>query len=98
MLEIVQSGGWLMVPILLCSIIAAAIAGERSWTLQRRRVLPDNLLARTWTALKNGELGPDEMRETLVMLAPYAGYPNVTGLAVTCEEVINEVAAGDGGE
>ena len=40
-------------------------------------------------ALKRGELTPDELRETLVMLAPYAGYPNIAGLVVPCEEVIN---------
>jgi 4-carboxymuconolactone decarboxylase len=39
-------------------------------------------------ALKRGELTPDELRETLVMLAPYAGYPNVSGLVLACEEVI----------
>ncbi|MCP5179639.1 MAG: MotA/TolQ/ExbB proton channel family protein [Pseudomonadales bacterium] len=63
MLEIVQSGGWLMVPILLCSIIAAAICGERLWSLQRRRVLPDNLLARTWSSLKNGDIDAQRLRE-----------------------------------
>lgn len=44
-------------------------------------------------ALKNGELSPDELRETLVMLAPYAGYPNVAPLLLPLEETINEVAA-----
>ena len=39
-------------------------------------------------SLKRGELTPDELRETLVMLAPYAGYPNIAGLVVPCEEVI----------
>ena len=34
------------------------------------------------------ELHPDELRETLIMLAPYAGYPNISGLVVPCEEVI----------
>lgn len=41
-------------------------------------------------ALKRGELEPDELRETLIMLAPYAGYPNVAGLVTACEEVIVE--------
>lgn len=66
MLEIMQAGGWLMWPILLCSIIAAAIAGERLWTLQRNRVLPENLLARTWTALKSGGLDAQKLRELRV--------------------------------
>lgn len=44
-------------------------------------------------ALKREELTPDELRETLIMLAPYAGYPNVAPLIMKCEEAINEVAA-----
>ena len=63
MLEIVQSGGWLMVPIVLCSVIAAAISGERLWALQRKRVLPDNLLPQTWTRLKNNELDAQKLRD-----------------------------------
>ncbi len=63
MLEIVQSGGWLMVPILLCSVIAAAISGERLWSLQRKRVLPDNLLPQTWTMLKNNDMDSQKLRE-----------------------------------
>ena len=43
MLEIVQAGGILMLPILACSIIAAAIILERLWTLQHKRVLPPRL-------------------------------------------------------
>ncbi|MGA2519314.1 MAG: carboxymuconolactone decarboxylase family protein [Acidimicrobiales bacterium] len=39
-------------------------------------------------ALKRGELNPEELRETLIMLAPYAGYPNISALVVPCEEVI----------
>ncbi|MEE8285483.1 MAG: MotA/TolQ/ExbB proton channel family protein, partial [Gammaproteobacteria bacterium] len=35
MLELIKAGGWLMVPILLCSVIAMAIVAERFWTLQR---------------------------------------------------------------
>jgi len=40
MLEIVQAGGWLMAPIIACSVIAVAIILERLWTLQEKRVLP----------------------------------------------------------
>lgn len=39
-----QSGGWLMVPILACSVGAAAICIERAWVLQASRVAPDDLL------------------------------------------------------
>ena len=43
MLEIVQAGGWLMLPIIACSIIAAGIILERLWSLQPKRVLPAEL-------------------------------------------------------
>lgn len=52
MLEIVVAGGWLMVPILACSIIAAAIIIERFVNLRRKRVLPAGILERVrqWAA------------------------------------------------
>jgi biopolymer transport protein ExbB len=34
------AGGWLMVPILFCSVLALAIIGERFWTLRRHNVIP----------------------------------------------------------
>jgi biopolymer transport protein ExbB len=44
MWEIVKSGGIFMVPIVLCSIILVGIVLERLWTLQRKRVLPQELI------------------------------------------------------
>ena len=54
MLEIVQAGGWLMLPIIACSIAAAAIILERLWTLQHNRVLPKELTAQVsqWVAYR----------------------------------------------
>lgn len=43
MLEIILSGGWLMVPILACSAIAMAIILERFWTLRTQSVIPPDL-------------------------------------------------------
>jgi len=43
MLEIILAGGWLMVPILLCSTLAVAIIMERFWTLRRTNVIPDGV-------------------------------------------------------
>jgi biopolymer transport protein ExbB len=48
MFEIVKAGGPIMVPIILASIIAAAIFLERLWTLQQRRVLPAELTDKVW--------------------------------------------------
>lgn len=44
MWEIVRAGGPIMWPIILCSVVAAAIIFERSWTLQEKRVLPPDLI------------------------------------------------------
>jgi biopolymer transport protein ExbB len=61
--ELVQAGGWLMVPILLCSVIAAAITVERFWTLRAELVAPRNLLAQVWTWIKNNEMDNRRLRE-----------------------------------
>ena len=63
MLDIVSSGGWLMVPILLCSIVAAAISVERLWSLQRGKITPKNLLAEVWGANKSKDADPQAIRE-----------------------------------
>jgi biopolymer transport protein ExbB len=52
-----------MVPILLCSIVAAAICVERLWTLQRSRIVPKNLVAQIWSAVKTDELDTQKLRE-----------------------------------
>ncbi|MEE4174425.1 MAG: MotA/TolQ/ExbB proton channel family protein [Xanthomonadales bacterium] len=40
MLEILLAGGWMMWPIVLCSIVALAIVIERFWTLRASNVVP----------------------------------------------------------
>ena len=42
--------------------------------------------------LKNGELEPEEIRELMLMIAQYAGYPRAAGLLGIVEEKIAEVA------
>ncbi len=55
MLDIVITGGWLMLPILLCSVVVGAICLERWWTLRREEVVPAELLSQlqssqTWSS------------------------------------------------
>ncbi len=38
-----SAGGWLMLPILICSIVAVAIILERFWSLRRKRIAPVGL-------------------------------------------------------
>jgi biopolymer transport protein ExbB len=46
MWELVKAGGWLMMPLLLCSIFMLAIAIERFVRLKRQLVLPQSLMIR----------------------------------------------------
>lgn len=62
MLELVKSGGWLMAPIILCSIVAMAIIVERLWSLQRERVVPEDLVARAWQWASTGALTEERIQ------------------------------------
>lgn len=63
MIEIIMAGGWLMVPILLCSIAVVAISAERYWTLNPSRIAPRHLLAQVWGWIKNNQLDGNRIRE-----------------------------------
>ena len=54
MLEFVQSGGWLMVPLVLASVVAMGICIERAWSLRTQRVAPSGLLANIVRAIEDG--------------------------------------------
>ncbi|WP_455199074.1 MotA/TolQ/ExbB proton channel family protein [Kaarinaea lacus] len=61
MFEIVKAGGWLMAPIILCSIVALAIIGERLWSLQRKRIIPKHLVAQIWQMHSKGQLNAEQI-------------------------------------
>ncbi|GGY54132.1 translocation protein TolQ [Bacterioplanes sanyensis] len=63
MLEIIQNGGWMMVPIIIASILALAITVERFWTLRPSQVAPADLLAKVWGWMKNKQLDAQRMKE-----------------------------------
>jgi biopolymer transport protein ExbB len=58
MWELVRAGGPFMAPIILCSIVAVGILLERLWTLQRKRVLPDELIKRVSQLAETGQVNP----------------------------------------
>ncbi len=62
MLEIVQSGGWLMLPIIICSVISVAIILERLWTLRQRRVLPQDLTRQVWSWVRKNQLNHQHIK------------------------------------
>ncbi len=80
MLEIVKAGGWLMVPILLCSVIAMAIVLERLWTLRRSRVVPQGLLLTVWEQVRGGGAGAEAQLQRLRARSPL-GRVLAAGLA-----------------
>ena len=61
--------------LLLMGVLAATGAAD-AWKVHARAVL------------QNEELTTEELRETLILLAPYAGYPKVSGLIGETEAVI----------
>lgn len=54
--ELIKSGGWIMLPIVACSIIAVAIVAERLWTLRPSRISPPHLLAQVWRWLQDEQM------------------------------------------
>ena len=56
MQDLVQSGGWMMLPILICSVVALAIVVERFWTLRPSKLAPADTVPQVQTLLKRGLL------------------------------------------
>lgn len=62
MFELIKAGGWLMLPILACSIAAMAICFERLWFLNKDRVLPEGLLAEVFELIRSQQMTPERLR------------------------------------
>ena len=85
--------------VMLRTLFGEVWAREEVLDIRSRRLLIMGVIAAngqvdTWkiqarASLRRRELTPDELRETVIMLAPYAGYPNVAGLLLATEEVIS---------
>ena len=56
MFELIRAGGFLMWPILACSIISMAIIAERFWSLRQTKIAPTNLVASVWQWHKSDQL------------------------------------------
>jgi biopolymer transport protein ExbB len=77
-IDLIRAGGWLMVPIILCSVLAIAIVIERFWTLSAARITPNYVLAQVWTWIKNNQLDSAKLRE--LRLSSPLGQILATGL------------------
>ncbi|MDX1368967.1 MotA/TolQ/ExbB proton channel family protein [Pseudomonas sp.] len=63
MWELVKAGGWIMLPIMLCSIVAVGIIAERLWTLRPSRITPPHLLGQVWRWIKDKKLNNQKLKE-----------------------------------
>lgn len=63
MLEIVIAGGWLMIPIIICSIAVIAISVERFWTLSPEKIAPRNQLGQVWNQIQSNQMDADRLKE-----------------------------------
>lgn len=78
MFELFRQGGWVMWPILLCSIAALAIISERLWALQRKYVLPATLMPQVEQWVTRSEL--DDARIELLRNSSPLGRILAAGL------------------
>lgn len=63
MLEIVMSGGFLMIPIILCSIAVIAISVERYWTLKPDKISPKQQLGQVWSWIQGNQLDSEKLKQ-----------------------------------
>ncbi|MBV2093036.1 MAG: MotA/TolQ/ExbB proton channel family protein [Candidatus Thiodiazotropha sp. (ex. Lucinisca nassula)] len=95
MFELVKSGGWLMLPIIACSIAALGIVIERFWSLQRKRVMPEYLMRQILQLHQEEKLNLADL-DKLKTSSPLgrilaAGLVNRNHSKVVMKEAIEEV-------
>jgi biopolymer transport protein ExbB len=64
--EIINAGGWLMWPLIACSILALAIILERFWALRTNRVIPPQVVTEVWTLYRKNLLDAAKLRQLRV--------------------------------
>jgi len=60
--ELLESGGLLMIPIMICSVLATGIIGERLWALRTSRILPQSLVPEIWHLYRQKKLDVAQIR------------------------------------
>lgn len=69
MLDLIKNGGWLMFPIILCSVVAMGIVAERFWSLQRKKIIPPDLVPHILKMVRQNKLD-DAMFRRLKLSSP----------------------------
>lgn len=78
MLELLKPGGFIMIPLLICSVLALAIIIERFYALRINRVAPQATINELWRWIKKKELNSRKLR--LVQESSPLGRIMVAGL------------------
>ena len=78
LLELIKTGGWLMWPILLSSVIALGIAIERFWTLRKATVAPNGLLDEVLSDWRGDRLSAERLSQ--LQIATPLGQILVAGI------------------
>jgi len=78
LLELVKTGGWLMWPILLSSVIALGVTIERFWTLRKATVAPNGLLDEVLSDWRGGRLSAERLSQ--LQIATPLGQILVAGI------------------
>ncbi len=83
MFEIIVAGGWVMWPIIACSIIALGIIIERLWSLRTEKVMPRQLPVQVWSLYRKNQLDVARIRQLradsllgAVLAAGILNYPH----------------------
>ncbi len=94
MFAIIEAAGWPIWPIIISSVIALAIIGERFWSLRQSIVIPRNLLAQTIQEYRQNGVTP-QLLTRLPDDSPLgqvfaAGLKNVKSTPAIMKEAIEE--------
>ena len=94
MIDIIQAAGWPIWPIILCSIIAIAIIGERFYSLRHELVAPRSLLPRVIQEYRKSGVSADMLsgiaQSSLLGKVLAAGLKNVNSPREVMKESIEE--------
>ncbi|QOJ23913.1 MAG: MotA/TolQ/ExbB proton channel family protein [Gammaproteobacteria bacterium] len=94
MLSLIQAAGWPIWPIIIASVVAVGIIGERMWTLRLSIIAPKELLPRVLNEYKRNGVNP-EMLTRLQKHSPLgqilaSGLKNVKSTREIMKESIEE--------
>jgi biopolymer transport protein ExbB len=94
LLHIIEAAGWPIWPLVLCSIIALGIIGERAWTLRKGSIAPRDLLPQVVQEIKQKGVSADMLtrlaQNSLLGKVFAAGLKNIKSSREIMKESVEE--------